>query len=135
MSFKEYLKECLEGGEDSLPAVHGEPDVIDFSNPADRESVNSVLSDRTDGVMGDPAVVYEQIRGILMDVGYAIPPASAYAELLSDTDGEEVIGLGVTTHEDGGAHYLYFAFSQDEDGDFEVLAEIVTEEELEEILE
>lgn len=132
MNFIQFLKECLDGGEGStLPACTGEPEATDFSNPTERESVNNILSDLTDKEVRHPAVTYEQVRHILWGFGYLIPPASTYAETLDDTDGEEILAL--TT--DAGACYLYFAFSQDDEGHVDTLAEIMTESELEELLD
>lgn len=135
-SFRQYLRECLDG-EASLPATEGTNESVNFHDPVQREATNFILSDITDE-SGSPIVVYERVRQVLMDMGYSIPPVSARPELFEGTDGEEVFGMTRPMPPDSPEPawcYLYFAFAQDEAGlTYDILAEIVTSEELEEIL-
>lgn len=122
IDFRDYLRECMDG----VPAIIGDSDAINMQRLEDRDSVNFVLSDITD-IESRPEVAYERVRGILQDIGYLIPPASSHTDLFMEDFGEAIIPLiqGVPAT----PVFLYFAFC-----DQEVLAEIVTEEELEDIL-
>lgn len=135
--FRQHMKECMEG-EQLLPAIEGIQGCVDFFDPAQREAVNFILSDITDEFAPCPEVVYERVRQVLMGLGYGIPPVSFRPELFSDTTGEEVFGLTRPQPPDEPEHewnHLYFAFCQDEETQiYDVLAEIMTAEELEEIL-
>lgn len=129
--FRQHLHECMEG-ENLLPAIIGTDTAIDFLNPTDRESVNFVLSDITDGLVLRPEVVYERVRQVLLDIGYSIPPVCARPELFDDTEGEEIFGMTRPQPPNSPEHeicYLYFAFAQ-AGTEYDVLAEVVTTDEL-----
>ena len=125
-------------GEADLPAITGTQEAVDFFDPAQREATNFVLSDMTDEVSGAPEVTYERVRSVLLGLGYAIPPVSANHDLFGETEGEEVFGMTrpiLADTQEPTICFLYFAFCQDDANDiYDVLAEIVTTEELEEIL-
>lgn len=135
--FRQHLQECMEG-ESWLPAITGSEDAVNFLDPVQRDAANFVLSDLTDGEVLHPEVLYERVREVLMGLGYSIPPVSTRPELFGDTEGEEIFGMTRPQPPDSPEPeicYLYFAFAQDEiDFDYDVLAEIVTAQELEEIL-
>lgn len=126
IDFRAYLNECLSG----VPAITGDPGATDIYEV--RDSVNFVLSDITD-LESSPEVAYERVRGILQDLRYLIPPSSSHADMFIDGYGEAIIPL---THADAAMPvFLYFAYaSEDDTENYEILAEIVDEEELEEIL-
>lgn len=141
-SFKQYLQECMCGGEGAtLPAIEGVSDAVDLNVAASRDPINDILADITDGgeIIASPEVMYERVRGILSEVGYDIPPVSEKHDLFSEPEGEDFIALvhpSLPTRQDGSGHcFLYFAFYQHEDQSYEVWAEIVTEDGLEEILD
>jgi hypothetical protein len=133
--FRLYIKECMEG-ENLLPTIEGSSEAVNLLDADQREAINFILSDITDEVILDPVVAYERVRSVLLGIGYALPPVSARPELFDDTEGEEVFGMtrpqpfGSLEHE---ICYLYFAFLQTDES-YDVLAEIVTEMELEDIL-
>lgn len=129
-SFKEYLKECMAG----VPAVAWDPNTIYPINSGDLTELNWQLADMTDGEFANPVIAYEQVRQFLIPRGVELPQASFYYRELSDTDGELILPLvGLNNTE---MVYLYFAFTEDEDDhDYDILAEIVNTEELEEILD
>lgn len=135
--FRQHLKECMEG-EQLLPAIEGSNESVDFFDPSQRDSVNFMLSDITDESFVLPELAYERVRGLLMDFGYSIPPVSFRPGLFGNTVGEEVFGMTRPQHPDEPARewtHLYFAFAkEDSTGLYDVLAEIVTQEELEKIL-
>jgi hypothetical protein len=121
------MQECLDGGE-LLPAIEGSPSAMDLSVPSNRDDLNFRLLDLTETSMS-PEVFYERTRNILGDVGYQLPPAISLAGVFDEESGEEILALGITPP----LHYLYFAYIQD--GDMtEMLAEVMTEDELEEFL-
>ena len=136
-SFRKYLSECMEG-EALLPAITGTEEAVDFFDPAQRDATNFVLSDLTDEATGAPEVMYERVRSVLSGLGYFIPPVSERPDLFGETEGEEVFGM-VRPHStdtpEPSMCFLYFAFCQDDANEsYDVLAEVVTTEELEEIL-
>jgi len=127
IDFGTYLQECMDG----VPAITGDLGAMNIYEI--RDAVNFVLSDITD-IETEPEVAYERVRGILQDLRYLIPPASSHADMFIDGYGEAIIPL---THvEDAAPAFLYFAYaSEDDTENYEILAEIVTEEELEELLQ
>ena len=118
-SFEEFLSECLD------VEVVGVPDALDLHVPANRDGLNFAILDMTDA-SHDTRLVYGEIAAVLNDAGYQIPDVNEFPELL-ETDGEVLIGL-IGPDGDPDPCALYFAFS-----DQEIFAEIVTDEELEEI--
>lgn len=136
-AFREYLKEQMEG-EQLLPAIISSEDGVDFLNISQRDAVNFILSDITDEFVPCPEVVYERVRQVLVGLGYRLPPVSVSPELFDDTEGEEIFGMTRPLPPDAPTPaicYLYFAFCQDEETQiYDVLAEIMTEAELESIL-
>lgn len=135
--FRQHMKECMEG-ESWLPAIVGSEGAVEFLDPNQRDAVNFILSDITDEEVLHPEITYERVRQVLSSLGYSIPAASARPELFGDTEGEEIFGMTRPLPPDSPEPeicYLYFAFAEDEtDHDYDVLAEIVTEQELEDIL-
>ncbi len=126
--FQVYIKECMDG----VPAITGDPGAMDLQVQAIRDTVNFFLSDVTDTEIV-PERAYERVRGVLGDLRYMIPPASSHTDLFVDGHGEEIIPL--VHRENAVPVFLYFAYtSQDDTENYEILAEIVTTEELEEIL-
>jgi hypothetical protein len=118
-SFEEFVSECYD------VEVVGEPDALDLHIPSDRDSLNFALLDITD-TTHDPRLAWDQVHVVLSEAGYPIPETSEYPETL-EADGEIVVGLIAPSGEPEPCA-LYFAWS-----DGEVFAEIVTENELEEI--
>lgn len=137
-AFRQHVKEQMEG-EQLLPAITSSEDGVDFLNISQSDAVNFILSDITDEFAPCPEVVYERVRQVLMGLGYSLPPVSFRPELFGDTEGEEIFGMTRPQPPDSPEPkicYLYFAFCQDEETQiYDVLAEIVTEQELEEILD
>jgi hypothetical protein len=125
------MQECLDGGE-SLPAIMGTSYAADLHDAIMRESINFAMLDIVD-TTEHPEVAYERIREILTDVGYELPPASSLSEIFGQESGEEVFALGMNTP-NAPMIYLYFAYSIDESGGVEILAELLTEDELEELI-
>jgi hypothetical protein len=129
--FRDYLKEQMEG----VPATTWDPSTSTFwlNDPSDRDVVNDQLADITDHEIVHPEVVYEQVCLYLQNQGIELPAVTVHANEFLETDGELILPLVATDAEE--VVYLYFAWAQDEtDFDYDVLAEIVTTEELEEIL-
>jgi hypothetical protein len=134
--FRKHIQECMEG-EALLPAIEGDSDCANFFDPSVRESTNFVLADVTDEPGVTPIVTYERVRLILMGLGYSIPPVSARPELFGDNEGEEIFGMTrplPPNSPEPAICFLYFAFCASDDNTYDILAEIVTTEELEEIL-
>jgi hypothetical protein len=118
-SFEGFLSECLD-----LEVV-GDPDSVDLHDIPVRDGINFALLDITD-TTHDPRLAWDQIHTTLGDAGYPIPEVAEYPETL-ETDGEIVIGL-IAHDGEPEPCALYYAWS-----DGEVFAEIVSEQELEEI--
>jgi hypothetical protein len=119
-SFEEYLSECLD------VEVVGEPGALELHDPEHRDALNFALLDITDA-SHDTRLVYIEIASTLSGAGYQIPSVSEFPELL-ESDGEIIIGL-IGPDGDPDPCALYFAFS-----DQEIFAEIVTDEELDDIV-
>jgi hypothetical protein len=118
-SFEDLLTECYD------VEVVGEPDALDLHHPSNRDSLNFALLDITD-TTHEPGLAWREIYAALGVAGYPIPETSEYPELL-ESDGEIIVGLLAPGGEPEPCA-LYVAWS-----DGEVFAEIVTEDELEEI--
>lgn len=129
----EPLKECMEGESPTLPAIVGHDGSLDFSNPEDRDSINTLLADITNTNTTAPPVVYERVRAIMRDVGYTIPSVTDHVDLFTEEDGETILGL-VSPQGSSESQYLYFAFSRI-DNNYEIFAEVVNEAGLEELFE
>ena len=130
------LKEWTEGESNTLPAVEGTPDSLDFTDPKDRESFNEILAEVTSGDSASPSVAYERVRLELCDVGYSIPPATEYVDVFSDIDGEVILELLYPNDLlEKNPQYLYFGFSQFDDGRHEMFAEILSEAALEDLFD
>lgn len=140
-AFRSYLKEHIDREGSTLPATVGSSDAVDLHDQSVREGLNFDLSDITDSPEAiHPVSVYKKVGDVLSEVGYSIPDATANMELFSEDDGDEVLAL-VPPHQSLSINepvvtpcYLYFAFCKDDSGYYDVLAEVVNEVELEEIL-
>lgn len=129
-ALRDYIKEHMDVEGSTLPAFDSHTDAVDLHNPESRETLNFLLSDITDGPEAvDPVILYERVREALYGAGYSTPSSTELLDLFSEMepDGDEVFSLvpGV---------FLYFSFCQDDHGYYDVLAEVVNEAELEEIL-
>ena len=128
--FCDHVKECMEG----VPATTWDPESSYLSDYGVRGELNDHLDDITDYAR-HPAAEYEEVRVFLQGRNIELPPVSVYADEFLENDGEIIIPL-VSTIEVPNLLFIYFAFTMNEvtDGEFEVFSEIVTQNELEEIL-
>lgn len=129
-AFRSHLKEHMEGEGVTLPAFVHTHEALNLNSSEVRETLNFTLSDITDGPeLVDPVVLYERVREALHGAGYTIPASTELLNLFSEMepDGDEVFALGPSV-------FLYFAFCKVNENSWDVLAEIVNEDELEEIL-
>ncbi len=149
-SFGEHVDFVTGLDDGDLAAIVGGLDAKDFYEPGVRDTINFALSDITDGVAQegepasttDPVIVYERVRAVMADAGYLLPSSSALLSLFNEfeTEGDEVFPLATErtlapNEPEVAPCYLYFAFAKDDfTGLYDVLAEVVTESELEEIL-
>lgn len=120
--FRQHLQECMDG----VPATAWNPDTI-----GDRDELNFDLGDITDSDTVHPEVTYELVRQHLETHGVDLPPATAHSADFLEEDGELILPL---VAENDTLLYLYFAFCKMDEG-YEVFAELLTIEELEEILD
>ena len=132
-SFKAYLQECIEG----VPAHQWDPSYIQLLNAEQRTEINFLLADLTDGLLPNPTVAYMNVSDLLNEsCGLELPPVSTHADTFADTDGEIILPLVCPLAITQGCVYLYFAFAENDDQlTYDVLAEIVTTDELGEILD
>jgi hypothetical protein len=149
-AFREHIEAASNGGLDAVMATEGGLDAVDFYEPGVRDAINLTLLDITDGTAEgvgepahttDPVVLYERVRAVIADAGYLLPSSSSLLSLFSEMepDGDEAFALTrIKQFEPNEPEvvpcYLYFAFCKDEAGYYDVLAEVVTQDELEEIL-
>lgn len=129
--FKTYLKECMEG----VPAHEWDPDSIELLSSGDRLEINFLLDEAIDDLMPNPTVAYMRVADVLHEsCGVELPDVSSHADTFASPDGELILPLVCPVTQ--GCVYLYFAFMENDDHlTYEVFAEIVTTDELEEILD
>jgi len=129
-ALRDHIKEHTGEEGFTLPSFASHTDAVDLHNPESRDALNFTLSDITDGPEAvDPVILYERVREALYGAGYSIPSSTELLDTFSEIepDGDEVLALAPGV-------FLYFAFCKDDSGYYDVLAEVVNEEELEEIL-
>lgn len=134
--FHDYLKEQMEG----VTVSSCGPLSICLDDPSDRDVVNDELADITDRDIVHPETVYEQVCQYLQTQGIDLPPVTVYADEFLEPGAEIILPLAAFDEEN--AVYLYFAFAQVETEktydnpymNYLILAEIVTTNELEELL-
>ena len=121
-----------ERGISSLSAsIIGADNAANLEDPENQDGVNELLADVTADTGIPIAVTYERIRHTLLGLGYVIPSVIESSSVLGDTEGETVIPL---TRTDATTMFLYFAFVQNDDQTFDVFGEIMTQEELNDVL-
>ena len=128
--FADHIKEHMDGEGLSLPVPEAVAVAVDLRDSDAREAINFTLSDITDSPEAlDPVVVYERVRQALNELGYPIPSSTEHLDLFSEqeSDADKILALAQGV-------FLYFAFTKEDSGYYEVLAEVVNESELEEIL-
>ncbi len=116
---------------DTIPiiGVGGYPTALDLQSAENRDTLNLALFE----VLDEPVITielgYEKIRGILEEFGWDASniPFSTFEDGIED--GEEIYAIT-----DDSIVYLYIAFFVDSQGYYEFHAEIVTEDELNDIL-
>lgn len=113
------------------PVTYNVPDPPVLPVPADlenvdaRESLNSDLAEALADATLSPESAWARVRHVLQQHGHDLP----YALMdIQGADGEDVYGLG-------GSMFLYFAFFQEETGWYDCYAEVLTEDELEALME
>lgn len=130
-SFSDCMKEYEDGGDAISPvSIVGNENAVNFGDPDNRDGANELFADITADILTPIPVIYERIRQTLIGLGYTIPSAVERSAVLTDSEGEMVFSLvypGVVPV------YLYFAFVVDEETT-EVFAELVTQEDLDDIL-
>jgi len=118
---------------EGVPVTTWDPQFIHLNVSSDRDALNDQLADLTDREILHPEVVYEQVCEYLETHGIQLPLATVHTDQFLETAGELILPLVAEDAEE--VLYLYFAFAQDEtDYDYNVWAEIVTTDELEEML-
>lgn len=137
-SFKAYLQECVDGEGSTLPATIGTPHALNLHDEGIRDDLNFALMNITDTPERvHPIILFERVRDRLDAAGYSLPSATEKLDLFTESDGDEVFVLSpphLTDEEVPADCYLYFAFAEDDQGAWDVLAEIVNSIELEDIL-
>lgn len=119
-----------EGGpehvdERPIPLVIGSIDAVSFHDEDEREKLNLALEELAAQTVA-PEIVYDAARELFANVGYELPdiPMGSFTD-------EQIIAL--TLHESDDPCYFYFAYATDELGQ-DILAEVVTETELQDLL-
>lgn len=128
--------DSLDNGEGDLvplPVSNIVDGAADLHNDIVRDEVNYAL-DNLEEVATEPAVFYGAVRDLFSELGYELP---SFEQLPMNRDGETGESLLTFDCPHESKHvccYLYVAFSKEETG-FDVLAELVNEDELEILLE
>lgn len=119
-----------DGEGDSLPLIVGSHDAnaINLHNIENLDTLNDQLDIEEEGTQ-DPITFFQKVRQLLGAAGYDLPEIT----INDEESGEDVFLLS----HDGVdiCCYLYCAYARKEDGLYEVFAELVTEDEFDDIVD
>ncbi len=127
MRFCDFLHEQYHGtlAVNEIPVISGDPNVASKVSDADvRDFINLHLFDELDAPVITIESGYAKIHQVMGQAGFMF---SSFP-IPTEGDGEEIFALS----DDG--YYLYIAFFEDDNGYYEFHAEVVSEDELNEIL-
>ncbi len=117
--------EFNEGGDVPFIPIFGNAHAVDFHDEDVRDEFNDLLDD---AIIADDVnhtgIVYTQVRDVLSFAGYNLPHVQEFGEMPPEL--ETIYYL----YRDDGDSPEYFYFGYSNDGE-DVLAEIMTQEELE----
>jgi len=127
----EHFEENPLEGDLVIPFVIGNPGAVDLSDPEVREDLNDELDVEVDKHFNEITVAYDRVRDLLSEVGYIVPVHDAFTE----PSHEEVYVLSSNGVDgESSVFYLYFAYVKNDLG-FEVIAEILTQDELNDLFD
>jgi hypothetical protein len=135
-NFREYVSE------ETIPVALNEAS-LDVSSQETRDEINIYLNGVTSESFITPYVALERVRKVLATY-HVFLPASVY---LDGSTGVKVFGIsqfgdkigmdndGNFKTNDSSPYFVYFEYVINEEGGFDIFSEIVTQDELDEILE
>ncbi len=118
----------LEYGEMDILPIFGSTHAVNFHHQESRDDINSLFDEITFEAR-TPNIIYNEIVGILHEAGYDLPTPTTF-------DQSDELVYALMLHEGDDPEYFYFAHSVVyEDGGSEIHAEVLTEEELQELFD
>lgn len=122
-----------EGGDMDIIPIFGSTHAVDFHDEESREEFNDLFDSITDEAR-NPQIIYSELSGLLSSAGYVIPTGPIPTEVAPDD--EKIFALHFSEEDERKPVYFYFAHSVVyEDGGSEIHAELLSEEELENLFE
>lgn len=135
-TFREFVNE------ETMPFAQTEKGFVGIESPAVRDNINSLLAGVTDTEFITPYIALERVAKVLANFHIFLPKQTfldsdrgmvtieinQFGEKVGVTDNGEVVTQA------SSPYYLYFEYEVDDNGTFEVFSEVVTEDELDEIL-
>lgn len=119
----------IEDGDTIIP-IFGSVDAIDFHDQESREEFNELFDSITDEAR-TPEIIFSELATLLNAAGYTLPKPTTF-----NPDDEIIFALHADENDPQGPEYFYFAHSVVyEDGGSEIHAELMTEEELENLFD
>ena len=134
--FKEFV------AEETMPFAQTEKGFIGVEDPAVRDNINSLIAGVTHCKFITPYIALERISKVLANF-HIFPPKQNFMEYDHGVVAVEINQFGSTVGmtnagevvtDTASPYYLYFEYEINDDGTFEVFSEIVTSDELDEIL-
>ena len=134
--FKEFINE------ETMPFAQTEKGFIGVEDAAVRDNINSLIAGVTKSKFLTPYIAFERVSKVLANF-HIFPPKQQFLDQDHGIVAVEInqfgskVGMtndGEVVTSDSSPYYLYFEYEDDDEGMFEVFSEIVTSDELDEIL-
>jgi len=119
-----------EDGDMDIIPIFGSTHAVDLHDEESREEFNDLFDSITDEAR-NPQIIYSELSSLLSSAGYIVPTPTEFVP-----DDEKIFALHFSEEDERKPVYFYFAHSVVyEDGGSEIHAELLTEEELENLFE
>ena len=134
--FKEFVKE------ETMPFAQTEKGFIGVEDPAVRDNINSLIAGVTHSKFITPYIAFERVSKVLATF-HIFPPRQNFLDYDHGVVAVEInqFGLKIGMTDTGemvtntsSPYYLYFEYEIADDGTFEVFSEVVTSDELDELI-
>lgn len=134
--FREFINE------ETMPFAQTEKGFVGVDDAAVRDNINSLIAGVTKSKFITPYIAFERVSKVLANF-HIFPPKQQFLDQDHGVVAVEInqfgskVGMtnaGEVVTSDSSPYYLYFEYENDDEGMFEVFSEIVTSDELDEIL-
>lgn len=124
----EVITHSVDG--DNIIPIFGSTDAVNFHDEESREEFNDLFDSITDEAR-NPEIIFSELAILLSAAGYVLPNPTTF-----NSDDEIIFSLHLHEDDPQEPEYFYFAHSVVyEDGGSEIHAELMTEEELENLFD